>query len=432
MAPRDPLSHRFEEFAVSVGRPSGASMRPATLVLRRAALDAGGSWPDWVRADRPIPLFASAASPTADPGETLADLVVDGARSPGITRSDGAIHFHFDPQASLAHVLSEAHLPARRSWLTRLPSPVFRLPGPVRLAGHRLVGGRASAGSMRGDEAEVFPVDDALERLRLVVQRLSGMQDPPPWPDGVPPVVLSHDVDTAAGLRAAPRVAREEERLGLRSCFYVVGDRYRIDHGLLDDLRAAGHEVGLHGARHDFRLAYLPRERIEARLDRCRDMVERHGITGFRSPALLMSDVLAAALRSRFDYDSSVPDTDIRSLAGPRRGCGSAFPYLRDGLLCLPPTLPLDDRLLTLGRSPSAGYDAWVQKLAWLRQVGGMGMLATHTEPHLTGGKALLAAYRRFVETVVADGTTTMLPRDVARWWREGDRERAHGPDARE
>ena len=422
MAIRDALSHRFEELALPLDSPGGGELRPAVLGLRPAGVRRGDPWPEWVRPDSPIPLFTASPSPDSGPAEVLADLEIDGVTRPAMSVVDGRVKLHFDPRASLAHVTSEAHLPRRRSWLTRLPEPVFRLPGPVRLAGHRLVGGRAR-GPETGEEAETFPIWDGPERLRAVVRRLAGADAPPPWPDARPPVVLSHDVDTADGLRAAPRVARVEERLGLRSCFYVVGDRYPLDHALLDDLRAAGHEIGLHGARHDFRLSYLPRAQVEGRLDRCRALVERHEVVGFRSPALLMSDELAASLRGRFLYDSTVPDTDIRSLAGPRRGCGSVFPYHRDGLLCLPPTLPLDDRLLTLGRSPSAGYDAWVHKLAWLRQVGGMGLVATHTEPHLTGGEALLASYRRLLESLVADGTPTMLPRDVARWWLDGKRE---------
>jgi peptidoglycan/xylan/chitin deacetylase (PgdA/CDA1 family) len=421
---RDPLIHTSEEPPPGTRpRPTGdvAEAGPATLELRPQVVD-GTDWPDWVRAGEPIPLFTPPIPAHDDDGEPLAELRQGGQRRTAISRRDGRICFHFDPWAALEHVTAERHLPPYRSWATRLPSAVFRLPGPLRLAGHRLLAGGAR------DPGAVELLDDSLERLRAVVKGLLGIRTPPPWPGGSPPVVLTHDVDTADGLRAAPRVARVEERLGLRACFYVVGDRYPLDHALLDDLRAAGHEIGLHGARHDFRLAYLSPPRIARRLDRCRELVERHAVVGFRSPALLMSDNLAAELSHRFEYDSSVPDLDVHSLAGPRRGCASVFPFMRGGLLTLPPTLPLDDRLLLLGRSPSASYDAWAHKLAWIRRVGGMGLVATHTEPHLVGGEALLSAYRRLLEHVIGNGMLTMLPRQVARWWRDGDVEEADGP----
>ncbi len=421
---RDPLIHTRNEPPAAIRPPQRGDpgqVRPASLELRPEVLE-GMDWPGWVRAAEPIPLFTPPMAERDDDGTPLADLNQGGLRQTAISRRDGRVHFHFDPWAALEHVTAERHLPPFRSWATRLPAAVFRLPGPLRLAGHRLL-----AGSTR-DAGDDDLLDDSLERLRAVVKGLLGIDDPPPWPGGNPPVVLTHDVDTAEGLRAAPRVAREEERLGLRACFYVVGDRYPLDHALLDDLRAAGHEIGLHGARHDFRLAYLSPRRINRRLDRCRDLVERHGVVGFRTPALLMSDSLAAELARRFEYDSSVPDTDVQSLAGPRRGCASVFPFPRGDLLTLPPTLPLDDRLLLLGRSPSASYDAWAHKLAWIRRVGGMGVVTTHTEPHLVGGDALLAAYRHLLEHVVGDGMQTMLPRQLARWWRDGDVEEADGP----
>ncbi len=422
-APRDPLLHtRGTPSGLILPPARGGELRPATLELRPAAIGEL-DWPGWVRADRPIPLFATPATPSDDDdGEPLADLRQDGSRRVAIRRTRAGLRLHFDPWASVEHVTAERHLPPHRSWATRLPPAVFGLPGPLRLAGHRLLAGRG----VPVDDGAL--IEDALERLRAVLKGLLGLAPDAVWGAGGPPVVLSHDVDTAAGLRAAPRVARAEERRGLRSCFYVVGDRYPLDHDLLDDLRAMGHEIGLHGARHDFRLAYLPPASIEARLDRCRPLIDRQGVVGFRSPALLMSDALAAALVGRFEYDSSVPDADVRSLAGPRRGCASVFPFPRRGLLILPPTLPLDDRLLLLGRSPAASYDAWVHKLAWIRRVGGVGLVATHTEPHLVGGDALLDAYRRLLDHVVEGEMATLLPRELARRWRGDDAEEADGP----
>src|ERR1700676_5603633 len=50
-------------------------------------------------------------------------------------------------------------------------------------------------------------------------------------------LALSHDIETEEGFDCVQTVAELEERLGFRSSFNVVPERYRIDHGLLSDLR---------------------------------------------------------------------------------------------------------------------------------------------------------------------------------------------------
>ena len=226
--------------------------------------------------------------------------------------------------------------------------------------------------------------------------------------------MVTCDVDTADGQDRMPAIAQEAERLDLRLCFYVVGDRFPLDDGMLRRVRQAGHEIGLHGAKHDMRLAYLPYQAVMERLDRCRGMVEQHGVVGFRSPALLTSPALVRALTGRFLYDSSVPDTDVDTVAAPRRGCGSLRPFWLGSLLQIPLTLPLDDRLLLRGESPDRMVRTWQEKMTWIRQAGGHGLLTTHAEPHLGGSPELLPAYRRMLEWIVDQGWEVKLPREVA------------------
>jgi len=365
-------------------------------------------------------VVAPAESPAVG-GEILATFDDDQRSRAAVSREHGTVVFHFDPWATADRIAAERYLVPHRPLYARLPGFVRELPGPLRLAGQHVV---IPLQQWRyRDPAEPFPRfprEDALELLRLLVQSSVGAPRTAPWPDGRPVVVLTHDVDTGEGQACIDRIAAEEHRRGLRSAWYVVGDRYPLDHDRLDDLRAAGHEIGLHGARHDGHLAFLPRHRIARRLDRCGDVVHRHGIEGFRSPALLMTDTLVAELRGRFAYDSSVPDCDVRAVAGPRRGCASVFPVWRDGLLQLPLTLPLDDRLLLLGRSPDALFETWRDKLDWVLAVGGLAVVTTHAEPHLGGDEGVLAAYSRLLDHVRERDAMVLLPRQAARWWRTG------------
>jgi len=352
-----------------------------------------------------------------------------GVRHPAVSVDRMRVRLHFDVKAAMEQVTTERYARLRRPLHTygQISRLVNLLPGPVRFAGHK-VASVAERLRHRGDVAPMdfpeFPRDRAVELLRLLARRAAGQPDRRDdlWPDGARSVVLlTHDVDTAEGQALIPRVARLERQLGFVSCWYVVGDRYPLDHGLLGELRQEGHEIGLHGALHDCKLAYLPPRRMARRLDRCRAMMERHHVAGFRSPALLMTDALAAQLRDRFVYDSSVPDTDVDTICGPRRGCSSVLPFYRDGLLELPLTLPLDDRLLLQGQSPDEMTATWLAKMDWIQKVGGVTVVTTHVEPHLGASPPLLAGYERLLEQIKQrrDVARPMLPVEVARLWRE-------------
>jgi hypothetical protein len=148
--------------------------------------------------------------------------------------------------------------------------------------------------------------------------------------------------------------------------------------------------------------------------------MQRHGIVGFRSPALLMTPALWEQLRTRFAYDSSVPDSDVEGVTAPRRGCSTVFPFHRRGLLELPLTLPLDDRLLLLGQGPRAILTSWQEKLRWIDQVGGIAVVTTHVEPHLGGNPELRSTYNALLDFITHRQMTTLLPREVTRLW-QGD-----------
>ena len=419
---RDPLT--LEPVDLLPGADA-AEARPRVMELMPRQVE-GWSWPPWIQPGEKIPVVAEPHR-FIGPGQVVAEFLEGGARRPAVTRANGQVTLHFDARAAVEQMQGERYVTLRRPLHTygQISRLVNLLPGSVRLAGHRaasVVEGLRSWREAPPVDFPDFPRDRGVELVRLLARRAQGLADRPGvWPDGARSVVLlTHDVDTAEGQALIPRVAEVERELGFTSCWYVVGDRYPLDHGLLGELRAGGHEIGLHGALHDCKLAYLPAREIARRLDRCQGMMERHEVAGFRSPALLMTDRLAAELGGRFDYDSSVPDTDVDTICAPRRGCSSVFPFYRDGLLELPLTLPLDDRLLLQGQSAEQMTETWLAKMDWIRQVGGMTMVTTHVEPHLGASDAPLAGYRRLLEQLKQrrDTVWPMLPVEVARLWK--------------
>ncbi len=402
----------------------GAEPRLLGLRLDPGAEPGGIPWPEWVRAGEPLAMWAAPGGGAA-PGHPVAWFMDGGRETPAISTDGEYIIFHFDPAAAAAYMTSERYVQSKRPLHTYAPWLVSALPGPARLLGHQVASRveRLRHGRRRqGGELEFpqFPVERSVELIRLLLRRGAGLEGRAPWPGGAGAVaMITCDVDTAEGQARIPAIAQEAERLGLKSCFYVVGDRFPLDHGLLSRLADAGHEIGLHGAKHDMRLAYLNYQEVVSRLDRCRDLTERHQVTGFRSPALLTSPAITRALAGRFDYDSSVPDTDVDTVAAPRRGCGSLFPYWQGSLVQIPLTLPLDDRLLLRGEEPEQMVNTWRRKMAWIREVGGGAMVTTHAEPHLGGSPRLLSAYRRLLEGIAEEDWTVLLPRDVAEHFKQ-------------
>jgi hypothetical protein len=232
------------------------------------------------------------------------------------------------------------------------------------------------------------------------------------WPSGARyAFVLTHDVETAEGQRFAPRVADLEQRLGLRSSFNLVAERYPLDAGLVAELVARGFEVGVHGRRHDGR--ELRSRRVFLRHAR---HINRHlhrlGAVGFRSPLTLRNPEWMQALD--VEYDASFFDTDpFEPLPG---GTMSIWPFTMGRFLELPYTLPQDHTLVdVLGeRRPRL----WLEKTAYLRRFGGMALLNAHPD-YLRDGR-YWEVYAAFLEELSGDGCRwNALPRELARWWRD-------------
>jgi len=232
-----------------------------------------------------------------------------------------------------------------------------------------------------------------------------------PWPDGHSwALVLTHDVETAAGVAAARPVVELERSLGLRSCWNFVPRRYELDESLIEELVADGFEVGVHGLRHDGR-DVQSLAGVRRRLPAIRAAADRWGSVGFRAPAMRRRWELMPLLG--FDHDSSYPDTD--AFEPQPGGCCTWLPFFNQDLVELPLTLPQDHTLFViLGHRDET---AWVQKTRFLSQRGGLAQIVTH--PDYLVQPEIMASYRRFLELFANDeGAWRALPREVSGWWR--------------
>ncbi len=255
---------------------------------------------------------------------------------------------------------------------------------------------------------------DFLDLFLTILADVTGRAVPymSPWPDGhVWALVLTHDVETAAGLAAMDPVLAVEREFGFASSWNFVPRRYHVKQETVRDLKAMGCEVGVHGLYHDGRdlssLAGL-RERLPAMHAAARAW----GAVGFRSPASHRQWEWMPELG--FDYDSSYPDTD--PFEPMRGGCCSWWPFFNRDLVELPLSMPHDHTLFRI--LDHRDESMWMHKAEVLRRRGGMALLVTHPD-YLVDAYAL-HAYRRLLERYADDGAAWKpLPAELAAWWRQ-------------
>jgi peptidoglycan/xylan/chitin deacetylase (PgdA/CDA1 family) len=249
------------------------------------------------------------------------------------------------------------------------------------------------------------------------------------WPNGRSwALVLTHDVETADGLRRIPELRDIELAAGFRSSWNLVPRRYHVPDETVAALRADGFEIGLHGLYHDGH--DLSAGVFERRLPEMRRWAQRWGAVGFRAPATQRDWETMASLP--FEYDSSYPDTD--PFEPQPGGCGSWLPYLNGDVVELPITLPQDHTVFLILRRADASL--WTDKIDVIRAAGGMALLLTH--PDYAGLAPIGPAYRQLLDRVAGDSSVwRALPAEVSRWWRrraqsclerDGDGWRVAGP----
>ena len=253
------------------------------------------------------------------------------------------------------------------------------------------------------------------------------------WPQGKQfALVLTHDVDTARGHERCSQLMQVEEQRGFRSSMYFVPERYCVSADLRHDLTSRGFEVGVHGLKHDGRL-YESEDEFKRRAARINQYLQQWQCSGFRSPA--MHHNLDWLGNLDVEYDASTFDTD--PFEPQPDGMQTAFPFWVRGVdgtrgyVELPYTLPQDSTVFILVKEKGIGL--WKKKLDWIAECGGMALLITHPDYMFFDGRQTFdtypvehyAAFLDYVRQRYEGQFWHVLPRDLARFWRE-----RYGPDA--
>ena len=248
------------------------------------------------------------------------------------------------------------------------------------------------------------------------------------WPDHKQfALVLTHDIETAKGQENCQRLVALEKKLELRSSFGFVPGRYIVWPDLRHDLVNNGFEVVVHGLYHDGRY-YDSRKIFQTRAQQINQYLREWNSVGFRSPSMMRN--LEWLHELDISYDSSSFDTD--PFEPQPEGARTLFPFYvnggngNEGYVELPYTLPQDFTLFVLLKERDIGI--WKRKIDWIAERGGMALLISHPDyMNFDGRKSAQEEYpayyyEEFLEYVKTkyDGKYWhVLPRDIARYWKE-------------
>jgi peptidoglycan/xylan/chitin deacetylase (PgdA/CDA1 family) len=244
---------------------------------------------------------------------------------------------------------------------------------------------RKLAVRLRKQIGDVWPIMPGSERAP---------ENWPGWPGNKKfALVLTHDVESEAGLGRCRSLMELERDLGFCSSFnFIPEGTYRVPVELRKELTANGFEVGIHDLKHDGHL-FSSRRRFTRHAARINAYAREWGASGFRSGFMLrnldwLHDLDVQYDASTFDTDPFEPQPQGRHTIFPfwvPNPNGESIRYQRptinsssSGYVELPYTLPQDFTLFVLLQEKTP--EIWMRKLDWIAQHGGMALVDVHPD----------------------------------------------------
>ncbi len=261
-------------------------------------------------------------------------------------------------------------------------------------------------------------VDKVLENLMLLAMRTSGVDEMPFiwfWPNGHSGcAVMTHDVETKAGVDFCSSLMALNESFGMRASFQMIPEgRYVIPQQLLAEMRCRGFEINVHDWNHDGKL-FSTKKRFCQRADKINQAAHSLGARGFRAAALYRNTNWYDAFS--FSYDMSVPNAG--HLDPQWGGCCTIMPYFVGRILEIPVTTTQDYMLFhQLGEY---SIDLWKNEIDLILEGNGLASFIVH--PDYIIEKCARAVYTQLLQYLSHVGSERnvwiALPGDVDRWWR--------------
>jgi glycosyltransferase involved in cell wall biosynthesis len=250
----------------------------------------------------------------------------------------------------------------------------------------------------------------------------------PGWPGGKRfAVVLTHDVERAAGVARCNKLAGAEEQRGLRSAFGFVPLRYNTPPALRESLRSRGYEIMVHDLHHNGKLFRDPKT-FAGKRQAINEFLRQWQARGFSSGAMHHN----LPWISRMDMDYSISTYDVDPFEPQACGSNRIFPYWVQapdsegrGYVEMPYTLPQDFTLFVLLKERTDAI--WRHKLDWIAEKGGMALIKSHPDYMIFPDERTrpdgypVSLYTDLLDYIVAryeNEAWFALPCEVARYWR--------------
>ena len=268
------------------------------------------------------------------------------------------------------------------------------------------------------------------EKYKTVWPILPGSERKPKnwkgWPDGKEfAFVITHDVELRKGHDRCKELMELEKKLGFKSLFNFVAERYKVDKELRDFIISEGFEVGIHGIKHDGK-KFKNKKIFDKRAIKINQYIKEWNIVGFRAPAVHHNLEWIGELD--IEYDLSTFDTD--PFEPQPDGVGTIFPFLvkrkngQPGYVELPYTLDQDFTLFILMKESSP--QLWIDKLNWIAKNGGMALVIVHPDYINFNNQKMLEEYPvdyyidflKYVKENYKGKYWNALPKDVAKYFK--------------
>jgi len=219
-------------------------------------------------------------------------------------------------------------------------------------------------------------------------------------------------------------LANLEAKLGFRSYFNFVPEKYKNSNSTFREIRKLGCDIGVHDLKHDGKL-FISRRIFERRAAKINSYLIKWNTKGFTAGSMLRNLDWMKALN--ISYSTSTFDTD--PFEPQQDAAKSIFPYwvgnghYYSGFLEFPYTLPQDHLLFVILKEKN--IDIWKKKLDWIAEKGGMALLNTHTD-YMNFDKRknnseeysveLYTEFLEYIKNMYSDQYLNVLPKDIARY----------------
>jgi peptidoglycan/xylan/chitin deacetylase (PgdA/CDA1 family) len=222
-------------------------------------------------------------------------------------------------------------------------------------------------------------------------------------------LVITHDVEEKEGFDFIPRILELEKKYNFKSSWNIVPYKYKIDEGIINLIRDAGCEVGIHGYNHDGKL-YFSEKIFNKRAKLINEAIKKFNAVGFRSPMVHRN--LRWLQKLDIKYDSSCFDYDpYQPFPG---GTGSIWPFIVGKFVELPYTLPQDHTLFYVLKQNDISI--WKNKIEWIIKNNGMILLLTHPD-YLIENKHFKIYEDLLIYLSSLNNFWGCLPKEMSEYW---------------